>query len=129
MFDNHKFSCSKFFLQATPNSTINKDDKSSPLASMAISIKELQSVQLRKTEKVSKTMSAPIPGKYSLWLFYSRKIFKRQPWFSPFTFSENLNCGQENCLRCQQTFENKKFVDIIQKCFAQKVIANNLNYH
>ena len=48
--------------QATPNSTIGKEDKSSPLASMAISIKELQSVQLRKTEKLGKTMSAPIPG-------------------------------------------------------------------
>ena len=48
--------------KATPASTISKEDKSSPLASMAISIKELQSVQLRKTEKVSKTMSAPIPG-------------------------------------------------------------------
>jgi hypothetical protein len=35
--------------------------------------------------------------------------------------------------RCQQTFENKKFVDITQQCFALlpqvNFPANNLNFH
>ena len=44
-----------------------------------------------------------------------------------FTFSENSNFGRESLLEmerqniaghCQQTFENKKFVDISQQCFA-----------
>ena len=56
-----------------------KGGGSSPLASMAISIKELQSVQLRKTENapsssnklLSKTLSAPQPatGRRLLFLF------------------------------------------------------------
>jgi hypothetical protein len=44
-----------------------------------------------------------------------------------FTFSENSNYGRESLLeterqniagRCQQNFENKKFVDIDKQCFA-----------
>ena len=34
---------------------------------------------------------------------------------------------------CQQTFENKKFVDITQQCFAllpqENFLTNNLNFH
>ena len=46
--------------------------------------------------------------------------------------------GGKVCLRCkaghcQQTFENKKFVDITQQCFALlpqvNFPANNLNFH
>ena len=51
------------------------------------------------------------------------------PGFHPitFTFSKNSNYGRESLLkvqrqniagRCQQTFENKKFADITQQCFA-----------
>ena len=46
----------------TPTSTLKSEVSANPLASMAISVKDLQSVQLRKTEKVGKTMSAPIAG-------------------------------------------------------------------
>ena len=60
----------------------------------------------------------------------------------PITFSENSNYWCESLLGvlrhnidgwCQQTFENKKFVDIIQQCFALLLQAdfptNNLNFH
>ena len=70
------------------------------------------------------------------------KIFKRQPGLDPITFSENSNFEQESLLEvwrqnidghCQQTFENKKFVDITQQCFALlhqvNFPANNLNFH
>ena len=49
----------------TPTSTLKSEVSANPLASMAISVKDLQSVQLRKTEKVGKTMSAPIAGEIS----------------------------------------------------------------
>jgi hypothetical protein len=46
----------------------------------------------------------------------------------------SLRCkGQNIAGQCQQAFENKKFVDITQQCFAllPQVIfpANNLNFH
>ena len=57
------------------------------------------------------------------------------------TFSENSNYGRESLLEverqniarlCQQTFENKKFVDITQQCFALSpqgnFPVNNLNF-
>ena len=58
------------------------------------------------------------------------------------TFSENLNYWQDILLEvirqniaegCQQTFENKKFVDITQQWFAFTFLANspthNLNFN
>ena len=58
-----------------------------------------------------------------------------------FTCSENSNFGRESLLEmerqniaghCQQTFENKKFVDISQQCFALlpqvNFPANNLDF-
>ena len=58
------------------------------------------------------------------------------------TFSENLNYWQDILLEvirqniaegCQQTFENNKFVDNAQQCFAFTPQANfpthNLNFH
>ena len=56
--------------------------------------------------------------------------------------SENSNSGRESVFEvekqnivgsCQQTFENKKFVDITQQCFAfppqPNFPAQNLNFH
>ena len=45
-----------------------------------------------------------------------------------------LNVKKQNIAwHCQQTFENKKFVDITQQCFALlpqvKFPANDLNFH
>ena len=45
-----------------------------------------------------------------------------------------LRCQRQNTAgRCQQTFENKKYVDITQQCFALlpqvNFPANNLNFH
>ena len=72
------------------------------------------------------------------------KDLRRWSGFDPitFTFSENSNYWQESLLELirqkiaggyQQTFENKKFVDIIQQCFALlpqvNFLANNLNFH
>ena len=77
-------------------------------------------------------------------LSYSRKDFKTQPGFDPitFTFSENSNNERESLLEvkrqniaggCQQTFKNKKIVDITQQYFASlpqvNFTANNLNFH
>ena len=74
----------------------------------------------------------------------SRKEFKRLPGFNhiTFTFSENSNYGRESLLEVQRqnitehsqlTFENKKFVDITQQCFAFlpqiNFPAHNLNFH
>ena len=65
-----------------------------------------------------------------------------EPGFDPIIFSENSNYGWENLLEvyrqniaghCQQTFENKMFVDITKQCFAFTPQANfpthNLNFH
>ena len=71
------------------------------------------------------------------------KILKGSFEFDPitFTFSKNSNYGRESFLEvqkqnivghCQQTFENKKFVDITQQCFALlpqvDFPVNNLNF-
>ena len=57
----------------TPISTLKSEVSANPLASMAISVKDLQSVQLRKTEKVGKTMSAPIAGEITYTLLGNGK--------------------------------------------------------
>ena len=49
---------------------------------MAISVKDLQSVQLRKTEKVGKTMSAPIAGEITYTMLGK--------WKNNFNFREML---------------------------------------
>ena len=62
---------------------------------------------------------------------------------SPSPFCENSNYWRESLLEevqrhniaghCQQTFENKKFVDITQQCFTflpqANFLDNNLNFH
>ena len=64
-----------------------------------------------------------------------------EPGFDPIIFSENSNYGWENLLEvyrqniaghCQQTFENKKFVDITrQNALLPQVNfpTNDLNFH
>ena len=75
---------------------------------------------------------------FDMWVSKVEKIFKgtylafRQPGFNPFTFSENSNYIWKVCLRCnktlldvvKKTFENKKFDDITQQCFALLPQAN-----
>ena len=66
----------------TPTSTLKSEVSANPLASMAISVKDLQSVQLRKTEKVGKTMSAPIAGEITYTMLGK--------WKNNFNFREML---------------------------------------
>ena len=66
----------------TPTSTLKSEVSANPLASMAISVKDLQSVQLRKTEKVGKTMSAPIAGEITYTVLGK--------WKNKFNFREML---------------------------------------
>ena len=66
----------------TPTSTLKSEVSANPLASMAISVKDLQSVQLRKTEKVGKTMSAPIAGEITYTVLGK--------WKNNFNFCEML---------------------------------------
>ena len=69
---------------------------------------------------------------------YTKKDIQDSFWHF---WGENSNCGRESVLEvqrqnisgnCQQTFENKKFVDINQQCFALlpqvNFPANNLNF-
>ena len=81
---------------------------------------------------------------FRLQLIKAQKDLRRKPGFDPitFTFSENSNYWRESLLEvvtqsidgwCQQTFENKKFVDNAQQCFAFTPQANfpghNLSFH
>ena len=83
-------------------------------------------------------MFAPLESLYNT---KNIKILKGSLVLITFTFSENSNYGRESLLEverqniarlCQQTFENKKFVDITQQCFAflpqVNFPANNLNF-
>ena len=86
----------------------------------------------------------PLHCFYTIIKYFSNISDIRYPGFDPITFtiSENSNYGGESLLEvwrqnfaghCQQSFENKKFVDITQQCFALLPLVNlppnNLNFN
>ena len=62
---------------------------------------------------------------------YSFEVISIETYAPQFIGHNKLFLGSVGC--CQQTFENKKFVDITQQCFALlpqvNFPANNLNFH